>query len=251
MTKSRMTPVASHSQTFIKQVDISDGGLAFRIEREKASFMYDVLSSEPFLSTPKLVECDESKGQLVFEKIDNMQLFSPVTGDIWFEWAGILLGYIHSRLCLPNEFTMVRSKDAGLKGAVYVHGDFSPINLCFSGGKLVVFDWGLRPWTYEIYTKASPAVDLAAFLAPWWVPCWWDFRFPTAKLFRFLEIYYQIVVPDSDIAQLGKRTLEQELVLQKSYYLREIRKRSIGKRPLHNAKMILNMWRMKHGVFKE
>ena len=237
--------------TFTKQVDISDGGLSFRIEREKATFMYDVLSSEPFLSTPKLVECDESKGLLVFEKIENMQKFSPITGDIWFERAGILLAHIHSSLSLPKELTIVRSKDEDLEGTVYVHGDFTPTNLCFSGGKLVVFDWGLRPWTSEIYTKASPAADLAAFLAHWWVPRWWDFRFPVAKLSRFLEIYYQIVGSDSDIAQLGRRTLELEFPIQKNHRLKENRRRSFGKRPLHYAKMIFNRSRMIHELLKE
>lgn len=251
MTKSSPTPFASYSQTFTKQVDISDGGLSFRIERDKASFMYDVLTSEPFLSTPKLVECDESKGLLVFEKVDNMQLFSPITDDIWFERAGIVLAHIHSRLRLPKELTIVRSKDEGLEGIVYVHGDFMPNNLCFSGGKLVVFDWGLRPWTSEIYTKALPAVDLAAFLAPWWVPRWWDFSLPAAKLSRFLKIYYQIVGLDSDIAQIGRQTLEQELAIQKSYWIKEIRRRSINRRPLLNAKMTFNLWKMKHELFKE
>jgi len=237
--------------TFTKQVNISDGGLSFRIEREKATSMYDVLTSEPFLSTPKLVGCDESKGLLVFEKIDNMQIFPPITGDIWFERAGILLAHIHTSLRLPKELTIVRSKDEDLEGVVYVHGDFQPKNICFSGGKLVVFDWGLRPWNSEIYTKASPAVDIAAFLAHWWMPCWWDFRFPVAKLSRFLEIYNQIVGSESDIAQLGRRTLEQELAIQKNHRILENRRRSIGKRPLHYAKMIFNMSRMKHELFNE
>jgi len=237
--------------TFTKKVDISDGGLAFRIEREKALIIYDVLTQEPFLSTPKLVDCDESQGILVFEKIFNIQPIIATIGGVWFERVGHLLACIHCELQLPEELTIVRQKDVGLEGVVYVHGDFMPNNLCCSGGKLVVFDWGLRPWTSEIYTKASPAVDLAAFLAPWWVPRWWDFRFPSAKLSRFIERYYQIVGFDSDITQIGRQTLEQELAIQKSYWIKEIRRRSISRRPLLSAKMIFNLWRMKHEIFKE
>lgn len=240
-----------YSQTFTKQVDISDGGLSFRIEREKAFFMYDVLSSEAFLSTPKLLEYDESKGLLVFEKIDNVQRLSSKMDAIWFQRAGIMLARIHRNLRLPKELTIVRTRDEELENVVYVHSDFSPINLCFSGGKLVVFDWGLRPWTSEIYTKASPAVDLAAFLASWCVPLWWDFNLPVTKLYRFIETYYGEISSGSKMDQLERQILQQELVIQKKYLLNEIRRRSIGKRPLHNAKMILNMWRMKHELFKE
>jgi len=236
---------------FTKKIDITDGGFAFRIEREKATLMYEILTQEPNITTPRLLDYDESQGLLTFENIINMKSISATTEHIWFEMIGRLLAYIHCELSLPEELTIVRRKDEKVNGVVYVHGDFMPNNMCCSGEKLVVFDWGLRPWISEVYTKASPAVDLAAFLAPWWVPRWWDFKLPTIKLSRLLNTYYQTVGHDSETAQVGKQTLKQELYEQQIYWAREIQRRSISRRVLLKSKMFFNIWRMKNELFKE
>ena len=236
------------SNAFTKQVDVSDGGMAFRIELKKALAAQEILEKDPLFCTPKLNSWDERRGLLFFEKIDNMKPLSYYTEMRWFCRAGKLLALIHSRLRLPEDLTIVRRTDRGEKGVVYVHGDFMPNNLCIFNDKLVVFDWGIRPWNSEIYTVSSPAVDLAAFIAPWWIPRWWNVCFPGLKLRRFLETYFREVGIYSEAADLTRKTLGKELSMLKAYYQEEILKRAPWKRLLPAMKLVINFWKTKVAV---
>jgi len=239
---------AQDSKGFHKEVDISDGGLMFRVECGRSAAAYDILSRQRYFYTPALKGCDEASGVIFFEKIVDMEPISADLDEIWFCRIGELLAIIHNELRLPKEITIVRQKDKDVKGLVYIHGDFMPNNLCLSRGKLTVFDWGVRPWANEIYTMASPAVDIAAFIAPWWVPRWWDFGFPADKLKAFFKVYLQTIGTDSIIAHRARITLEEELEMHKGYHHKEILKRPRWKRQLHKIKMHCNIFRTKHGI---
>ncbi len=233
---------------FSKGVDVSNDELAFLIECEKAKAAHKILRQHKYFYSPLLKGYDETKGILVFEKIEAMEPLSCHMDAVWFHRAGELLALIHTRLHLPEEISIVRYEDKGRKGNVYVHGDFMPNNLCISKGRLVVFDWGVRPWISQVYTMASPVVDLAAFMAPWWVPLWWDFQFPLDKLNLFFQAYVKRAGVDNKTVNALKNELGREFVMHKIYHQKEIKKRPFWKRPLHQMKLVVNYLRTRHGI---
>ena len=212
--------------------------------------MSEILASETDLTTPNLLDVDDARGSLVFERLSPMRPLSASEGAIWFERAGRALAVVHRNLALPDELRIVRTADKHNSGTVFVHGDFMPNNLGISSGQLVVFDWGLRPWTSEVYTCAAGSVDLAAFLSPWLVPRWWDLRLPLAKLTATLDVYLHGVGQESVIADLTFRTLADELASQYVYWMASIRSRSIVRRPLAVLKLRLNRERLRLALEK-
>jgi len=234
----------------VKTISLSDGGLAYRIEKEKARQMSEILASETDLTTPNLLDVDDDRGSLVFERLPAMRPLSASEGTIWFERIGRALAVVHRKLALPGELTIVRTVDRGSRGTVFVHGDFMPNNLGIRNGQLVVFDWGLRPWTSEVYTCAAGSVDLAAFLAPWLVPLWWDLRLPLAKLSATLQAYFDGIGHQSATADLVVRTLDDEIAGQYQYWTASIRSRSAVRQPLALLKLRLNKARLELALAK-
>jgi hypothetical protein len=228
--------------TFSKRIDISGGILAFLIEREKVRRMSSVFEQELDLETPRLLNDDESTGILELEHLPPMQSFSPSTDAIWFALAGRALALTHSRLRLEGEYALTRRVDRGRDGLVFLHGDYMPNNMGIAVGRLVVFDWGLRPWSNEIYTQGTPSLDLASFLGPWMCPKWWDPRLPVRKLRVMVDAYIEAIGPRTSIASLARETLEEEVAAQFRHRLEKTQDLPILKRVFHAAKLRWNFW---------
>jgi len=233
---------------FLKQVDVSGGDLAYRVEREKARQMTEVFASEEDLMTPALVDADDEKGLLTFESMPPILPFSSSTPTVWFERAGRALALVHSRLRLSGDLDVTRTRDVECSGLVFVHGDFMPNNLGVAEDRLVVFDWGLRPWTAEFYTKATPALDLAGFLGPWMLPRWWDSKLPLTKLSAMVRTYLALV--EAPVESRARTTLLSEVADQYDHRLGEIRRRKSWKRPLGLGRVKLNRWRLERALAK-
>lgn len=235
--------------TFVKKIDVSDGGLRFRIEAAKSHNMVHVLEACPNMFTPRLIDADEATGKLVFERIENLQPLHCKMARQWFEQIGALLAIIHDNLCLPSELTIVRNADRERTPLVYVHSDFQPGNLAIAGDRLVVFDWGARPWGDEFYTQASPAVDLASFLAPWFLPKWWDFRFPVAGLRAFVTSYLS-ASRNQDRATLASSTLPEAMQEHYLYNGRAVANRRQPARAVYFLKNSINTWRFERKLLR-
>jgi len=235
---------------FEKSIDVSDGGLRLRIEAAKAECMVEALTGHPEFSTPRLLDVDEEKGLLVFERLAELQPLHPRMPVSRFEEVGVLLAIIHRALTLPKELTFVREADTevadtDVASIVFVHGDFQPKNLAIVNERLVVFDWGIRPWGDELYTRASPAVDLASFLTPWQKPYWWDFGFPAKALGAFVAKYNnETHHPVQGVAQ--REELEQAIEPHRTKYRRAIANLPLPVRVLHSLKYQSNTRRLSH-----
>lgn len=208
--------------------------------------MTEIFGSEPDLTTPALLDADDARGLLVFERMPPLERVSAGTPEHWFARVGRALAIVHERLTLPGDLSVIRRADRGRSGLVFVHGDFMPGNLGLADGRLIVFDWGVRPWSTELYTLAAPSVDLAAFLGPWLVPRWWDWRLPSAKLRALLAAYLQGV--RRDVAVLAEATLGAELAAQRQHRCAEIRRRAAWRRPLARAKFGVNRLRLQRAL---
>jgi len=209
-----------------------------------------LLGSERQIATPSLVGSDDRTGTLEFARIDSGRALRPDDDVTWFQLAGRALALVHERLRLPPELAIVRQIDKNRPGNVCVHGDYMPNNLSVSGEKLVVFDWGFRPWTTERYTIASPAVDLAAFLTPWLVPKWWQWKFPAEKLRGMIRTYRQCIGPTSATYSAAMSTLHAELSEQYSYLRDLLPSRTGIRRPLAVFQCALNRRRLEKGVLR-
>ena len=233
---------------FIKRVDLADGGFAFQVERARAERMTAALASLPGMRTPTLLDADPATGTLFFERLETMAPLHAGLRAHWFERAGTLLAHIHRSLELPAELTRDRPEDAGRQGTVYVHGDYMPNNLAIVGADLVVFDWGLRPWGQRDYTRASPAVDLTAFIAPWLVPRWWDPRLPVRSLRRFLDAWREGIGPKSASAQLAGASLEDAFGEHVRYNSAAVARRRGPRRAVLGVKTAVNTWLTRQAV---
>lgn len=239
------------SQTFNKRIDLSDGGFRFRLEREKARTMYQVLHDRPFVTTPAILEENPDKGELIFERLAMQERITLGTTSRWFALIGESLGLVHKHLKLEPEFAITRKKDEGRHGLVFIHGDFWPGNLAIAERKLVLFDWGVRPWMNELFTIATPALDIASFLVPWLTPRWFEPRFPARKLKIFLTAYFDSVGSTSSIGLLARKTLREALVEQYDYVGKELLRRNAMRRSFLCAKTLLNIWRLENEVIKQ
>lgn len=235
---------------FTKKIDISDGGLRLRIEAAKARCMKDALKTSRKMFTPSLLDVDEAQGLLVFEPVKDIQPLHPGLPPSRFAEIGCLLALVHDELWLPEELTFVRHVDEGHIPLVYVHGDFQPGNLGLVGDRLIVFDWGVRPWGDELYTRATPAVDVTSFLAPWFVPKWWDLRFPVTSLSAFLQSY----IADSRKRGMGDLThtaIYEAMQEHFQYNSRGLAARPQPARTVHYIKNVVNTWRFNRNLITE
>ena len=240
-----MSPRTESTPTgFVKRIDVSDGGLAWRVEREKARRMAELLSGEPDLATPALLDSDEATGTLVFEPLPPARAFSASEPRLWFQRAGRVLGLVHVGLSLPPELDIVRRDHEGRSGTVVLHGDFMPNNMVLTDSQLVVFDWGLRPWNTQVYTRGSGAIDLAGFLGPWLLPKWWDLRLPVRKLRAMLDTYLETVGTGSEIADLVRSTLAEEIDVQYHHRVGLIGERALVSRIPARFKLAANRSRI-------
>jgi hypothetical protein len=231
---------SSEAATFVKSINLSDGGLVYRIEREKARCMTEAFAPEADLHTPALLDADDSRGLLTFEHMPPIRSFSPSTAEVWFARAGRALALVHSRMTLPDDLILTRKRDRELEGLVLLHGDFMPNNLGIAEDQLVVFDWGPRPWSTEVYTRATPSLDLASFLGPWMHPRWWDPRTPVRKFRIMIDEYLLGVGRDSPTGELARETIGEELTAQFRHRIGGLRQVSLFKRLLHGTKLRLN-----------
>ncbi len=238
----------SSSSIFTKNVDVSDGGLSFEVEVAKAKGAASALSSLPFATTPELLGHDSSTGKLEFERAPRLERLRADTSETWFARLGESLGVIHDQLILPEKLRIIRRRDRGQEGTVVVHGDFCLGNIGMGDGKLVIFDWGLRPWTREVFTIASPGLDLAAFVAPWVTPNWWDPRLPVRKLRTFLDAYLSVVNRDSVVGTLAMESMEEAMLEQLLQTGRRVYARRGLRRVFHHAKTVTNIWRLSNGL---
>jgi hypothetical protein len=246
-----LTPISrTTGDSFVKSIDLSDGGISYRIEKEKARQMTDVLAAESELTTPALLEADDDRGTLRFEPLPPLHGFTAATSTDWFARAGRALALVHEHLVLEGDLVVTRSVDRGREGLVFVHGDFGLGNLGIADGMLVIFDWGIRPWASETYTRASPSIDLASFLAPWIRPRWWDLRLPASKLGAMIEAYLSEVGPNSSISRLASATLREALFEQYRHRRGEICLGSRWRQPLDHAKLSVNRFRLDRALAK-
>jgi hypothetical protein len=234
----------SNPNLFVKTIDLARGDLAYRIEKEKARRMTEIFLGEADYTTPPLLDVDDSRGLLIFQRKSPTRQFTAREEISWFARAGRALAIVHSRLTLPDDLTIVRAADRDRRGRVFVHGDYMPNNLGISNDQLILFDWGLRPWTEETYTCAAGSVDVAAFLGPWLVPRWGDLRFPIAKLAAMMEGYVKGLGENSIVADLTLGTLQQEMIEQYLYAQQSIGRRSLWRRPIADLKLRLNRSRL-------
>jgi hypothetical protein len=223
--------------------------MALAIEVAKARAMGKILSGQSELMTPALRSVDEASGVLEFERLEGMMPFTSRSSPTVFGQAGRGLGIVHKHLSLASSLSVTRKEDEGRQGLVFVHGDYSPLNLArLPDGRLALFDWGLRPWTTELYTRASPAVDLAAFIAPFLLPAWWDMVWPESGVSAFLAEYSRELGPTSDTLRCARRTWDEALDEQLHYLRSQVSRRHVLARGLHKAKLGLNCRRLAHGV---
>jgi len=223
--------------------------MALAIEVAKAQAMGKILEGHGELMTPTLRSIDEESGVLEFERLEGMMPITSRSPPTVFGQAGRALGIVHHLLSLEPSLSVTRAADTGRQGLVFVHGDYSPLNLAqLPDGRLALFDWGLRPWTTERYTRASPAIDLAAFIAPFLVPSWWDMSWPGHGISVFLSEYSREINPNSPTLQCARRTWDEALDEQLDYLRSQVTRRHMLARGLHKAKLDLNCRRLAHGV---
>lgn len=243
-------PIAHNKRVFKKKIDLSDGGLRFRLEYEKTKAVNKIFKSDSFIKVPDMLECDSKNGIIIFEYIENLRPIWAGTNIRWFERIGECLGVIHQRLVLDEKLTIKRKKDLGREGLVFVHGDYWRGNMGISNGKLIIFDWATKPWDHDFYSLATPSVDLASFFAEWLIPQRYHLMLPLGKMKRFLKSYKSTVGYNSAIGTLAVETLQESM---EEYYLKKVNrtykhKGLIGS--IMRAKMIWNIWRFENEIFR-
>ena len=231
---------------FVKRIPLDDGGARFRFERDRARAAAALLAGDREAATPALLDADERTGELRFERISGLEPLTRWTEPSWFERAARTLARIHAGLDLDPAGRSCREADRHRDDLVPVHGDFWFGNLGRAGGRLVVFDWGARPWDEVPISVAPPALDLAGFLAPFLVPRWWDPFLHGRGLRRFLHAYAAAAGPA--LAASARADLPVELGRQYVYLEGELRRRGALKRLLLRPKTRVNIWRLEHGV---
>jgi tRNA A-37 threonylcarbamoyl transferase component Bud32 len=220
----------------IKRTYPGHGELGVRIETAKARAAARALAGVPGLRTPEVLASDPAAGTIAFAFIPGLRSLTPFRPAACFRRTGLALGTLHVRLDLPPDLRLIRRSDAGKDGLAPVHGDFGVSNVKTRGREITILDFGLRPWVEEPFTLASPALDLASFLASWIYDSWTDIVLPRRKIRLFLQAYFEAVGRESEIGRRARADLGREMRAQMDYIRREIGKRSAPKRAFLRAK---------------
>lgn len=142
-----------------------------RIEVEKTRRAYEIGKSCGLFRVPEILDYDETKGQVVFERIERIQPIIHVQNQ-WksvMERIGRSLAIIHRTLSLPQEMAIPLPSEFALPGTeVFLHGDFNGFNICIDTCSLsiVILDWQMTPRHGGQATYGSRYFDLL-----WFVNC--------------------------------------------------------------------------------
>mgnify|MGYP001146765002 CR=1 FL=1 len=145
------------------------------IEAVKTQKAREIGEASGLFRVPKVLDFDEQKGVLDFERIDGLATLlqlavekDPRLCDL-MERAGRALAVVHRQLLLPDDMKhqlppqwMARPDDN-----VFIHGDFGGQNVCYCKGsdQLVVLDWSAAPLIGRVPTYGSRYFDILWFVS--------------------------------------------------------------------------------------
>lgn len=119
-----------------------------RIEVEKSRRAFEIGQACGLFYVPRVLDYDEDKGMVVFEKLNIRPIFHAVKWgceyNIMGERLGRCLAVIHKELELPDEMKIALLPEISLPGDyVCLHGDFGTFNIFLenNSSKIVIIDW--------------------------------------------------------------------------------------------------------------
>jgi hypothetical protein len=99
-------------------------------------------------------------------------------------------------------------------------------NVCTSTRGIEIFDWGYRPWINELYTLASPTVDLSSFISSYLYCPLMDSSQYYKKVELFLESYLNECKGISIVKSEMVESMKADLKLDMDYYWMETKRKN-------------------------
>lgn len=175
---------------------------SIRVEVEKAVRGFEIGQDCGLFSVPKILDYDQSKGQVVFERLHNIWSIREVIElrrkyDSLAETIGHSLAIIHNKLTLPKDMITPLPPDFSLPAAeVFLHGDFSIDNICVGSScpPIIVLDWQMTKVHGGNTTYGTRYFDLAWFVNNLFSRMFHRYLFsaPVAPIARkFLSSYFE------------------------------------------------------------
>lgn len=145
---------------------------SLRIEVEKTVRAFKIGQDCGLFQVPKVLDYDESKGEVVFERFHDIQGVRDVIAfghrcNSLVETIGASLAIIHNNLILPKDMVVPLPPKFALSGSeVFLHGDLSVDNVCVGRGlrPIVILDWRMTKLHGGRSTYGTRYYDLMWFL---------------------------------------------------------------------------------------
>ncbi len=144
-----------------------------KIEYEKTLQAFNIFNKSDFFCVPKILDYDQEKGRIVFERIENVlkvgrfQNLSIYGIDTTAKIATGLAN-IHMNFNLPENLIEPLPKELADYDSqqVFIHGDFTGNNILFSpnDNKLYIIDWMMTKSHEGMATYGTAFWDIAWFL---------------------------------------------------------------------------------------
>lgn len=171
ITDSFVLPGKEHVR-FFNDVVIKSGPVdAMRVEVAKTERAHAIGQECGLFRVPQVKDFIEAKGQIVFERIPDIQRITQriafgCDNEPLIARIGECLAVIHQRLRLPSDITIrLRPALIGPEPHVFLHGDFGLDNICISNSnKLVIVDWQTSKLHGGRATYGTCYFDLTWFL---------------------------------------------------------------------------------------
>jgi hypothetical protein len=144
-----------------------------RVEVEKTRRAHKIGKDCGLFRVPEIIDYDELKGKVVFERIKNIHPVRPALYDInknkhIIECIGSSLAIIHHNLSLPQNIIIPLPSELNLSGSeVFLHGDFNCVNVCKDNGSqsIIILDWQMTSVFGGQATFGTRYFDLLFFIS--------------------------------------------------------------------------------------
>lgn len=187
---------------------------AMRIEVEKTIRAFDIGCQSGLFRVPRILDYDESKGRVVFERIHDIQGIRHLVSfgsryGMLLEKSGIALAAIHGGLELPAEMKILLPDEFVHDGnEVFLHGDFSIDNVCVHNNNLeiVILDWQMTKVHGGVASYGTRYFDVVWFINNLFTKSFTKYMFaPSVRsgAFRFLTAYIESCDCSYDMRDFG------------------------------------------------
>ncbi len=165
----------NYSSVTLEEKTVIKKGLPklMKIEYEKTLQAFNIFNKSDFFSVPKILDYDQEKGKIVFERIENVlkvgrfHNLSIYSIDIAAK-IGTGLANIHMKYKLPENLIEPLPEELADDDSqqVFIHGDLTGDNILFSPNdyKLYIIDWMMTKSHEGIATYGTAFWDIAWFL---------------------------------------------------------------------------------------